>query len=191
MITDIIKYFSKYPERAGVLCMFTNNTSTLAGYNALKAYVQDLPEHGVIPDIQYMAVGQSMESLKSFLNSITGCVTYLLVDFGEINSSKNNKNTISDTMKMAVTVAMRVPDGLDIMEESIVSANTLGQINSLRAHLIKDSREKVLGSWFGLFDGRHDLVPFVTKELQSIGWTIMFNADGTDMLDVTTIMQDY
>lgn len=191
MITDIIKYFSKYPERAGVLHMFVNSTSDMAGYNALKAYVQDLPEHGVIPDIQYMAVGQSMESLTGFLNSITGCVTYLLVDFGEINSSKNNKNTISDTMKMAVTVAMRVPDGMDIIEESIASANTLELTNRLRAHLMRDSRDKVLGSWFDLFDGRHDLVPFVTKELQSIGWTIMFNASATDMLDVTTIMHDY
>ena len=191
MILDIIKYFSKYPERAGVLHMFVNEVSTMPGYNALKAYVQNLPEHGALPDIQYMAVGQSMDSLKSFLNTITGCVSYLLVDFGEINSSKNNKNTITDSLKMAVTVAMRVPDGMDIIEESIASANTLNITNRLRAHLIKDSRDKVLGSWFDLFGSRHDLVPFVTKELQSIGWTIMFNADGTDMLDVTTIMKDY
>jgi len=191
MIIDIIKYFSKYPERAGVLNMFTNAESHVPGYADLKRFAEYLPEHGVLPNIEYMAVGQSMDSLKSYLNSIPGCITYLLVDFGEINSTKNNKNTINDTMKMAVTVAMRVPDGLDIMEESIASANTLEQINRLRAHLIKDSRDKVLGSWFDLFGSRHDLVPFVTKELQSIGWTIMFNADGTDMLDVTTIMQDY
>jgi len=191
MILDIIKYFSKYPERAGVLHMFVNEVSQMPGYNDLKTYVQDLPVHGVIPDIEYMAVGQSMDSLKSFLTTITGCVTYLLVDFGEINSSKNNKNTISDSMKMAVTVAMRMEDGIDIIEESIASANTLDIINRLRAHLMKDSRDKVLGSWFDLMDGRHDLVPFVSKELQSIGWTIMFQASATDMLDVTTIMKEY
>lgn len=189
MILTLFSYFAKYPVKDGVLSMFANGNSTHHQYEALKQTISSFPDVSLIPDIQHFVFGQSFDSVKVRIDKLSG--TYLFVDFGEFTSSRDNRNTIQDTQKLAATIAMKISDTADLVEESIASEITLNLINTLRAHLLLDS-ERSSVSWLNRSAiNQHDIVPFVAKELKSIGWTIIFNTDASDQFNLKQLIASF
>lgn len=189
MILKLFSYFAKYPGKDGVLSMFANGSSHHHQYDTLKQQLSTLPDESLIPDIQHFVFGQSFDSVKARINKLSG--TYLFVDFGEFTSSRDNRNTIQDTQKLAATVAMKLSDTADLVEEAIASEITLNLINVLRAHLLLDSEQGSV-SWLNRSAiNQHDIVPFVAKELSSIGWTIMFNTDASDLFNLKQLISSF
>ena len=89
---------------------------------------------------------------------------------------------------LAITVAMRLSDTSDLIEQSLASSRTLNLINRLRAHMMADERNSVLGTFVSqIISGQHTFVPFQWKDTASIGWTMAFTLDATDLLDVSTL----
>ena len=191
MILDLLKYFAKYPQKEGVQALFVKGSSDIPGYAELLAIFNALPTECIMPEIGYLVYGQSFDGVKDYLAKLIGSPVYLLVDFGEISSNRDNRNSLQDTQKMALTVAMCMPDSPDLIEETLASEITLQLTNKLRAHMMADDETKTLGTWMNLIRGSHQLAPFVAKELKSIGWTILFNTSATDMLDVSTLAKAY
>lgn len=182
MILDLFSYFAKFPSKEGVLSMFTNGSSDHAQYADLHTAMHSLPENPLIPGIQSYVFGQSFDSVKARIDSLTGC--YLFIDYGEFTSGRDNRNSIQDTQKLAATIAMKVPSSSDLVEEAIFSELTLELLNTLRAHLLSDSENLKL-PWLNRKSiENHDIVPFVAKEFNSIGWTLMFSTDASDMFDL-------
>ena len=117
--------------------------------------------------------------------------TYLFIDYGEFSSRSDNRNSIEDTQKLAATIAMKLSDSSDLVEEAIASDTCLEYLNTLRAHLLFDAEcGKV--SWINRLSIKSlDIIPFVAKELKSIGWTMMFEADGSDLFNVKARMLSF
>lgn len=180
MILQLFKYFARYPQKQGVLSMFINGESPYTEYAELLEYVNHLPDP-LLPDIGSFVFGQSYDDVKKRVDCITG--SYLFIDFGEFTSNRDSHNSISDVQKLAVTIAMKVPDNADIMEVCIASDKTLFQLVSCRKKLIEDSEQKLL-PWGGKITDQQDIVPFVSPEFKSIGWTLMLTSETPDLFNV-------
>nr|DAX79706.1 MAG TPA: hypothetical protein [Caudoviricetes sp.] len=188
MILDLFSYFAKFPSKSGVLSIFNNGSSTYAQYSELHNEIANLPEP-LVPAIQSYVFGQSFESVKARIDNLTG--TYLFIDYGEFSSKSDNRNSIVDTQKVAATIAMKLSDTSDLVEEAIASAICLNLLNTLRAHLLYDAECGKI-SWLSRSTIKgQDIIPFVAKELKSIGWTMMFEANAADLFNVKERMASF
>lgn len=189
MILNLFTYFAKYPAKAGVLSMFANGGSERPQYSVLQQKIATFPDESLIPDIKHFIFGQSFDSVKARIDRLSG--TYLFIDFGEFTSNRDSRNTITDTQKIAATVALKLSDSSDLVEEAIASEITLDLLNRLRAYLLFDS-EQGSAPWLNRSAiSRHDIVPFVANELKSIGWTIIFSTDASDQFDLKQLIASF
>lgn len=188
MILNLFKYFAKFPELSGVLSIFNNGESSFPEYAALKAELEKAALHSLIPDIQHYVFGQSFEGVKKRIDSITG--TFLFVDFGEFSSIRDQRNSIHDAQKLAVTIAMKVPSASDLVEEAICSEKTLRLINLLRARMMDDS-QKIDAPWLKRISDSHDIIPFVAPELASLGWSMRFDSEGADLFAIKNLIKSF
>lgn len=185
IIIDLLKFFAAIPDRDGVEDIFSNGRSKLPGYTELQEYIRQLPEP-VLPDIKSLVFGQSLEAVKRRVDKVPG--TYLFVDFGEFSSDRNSSNSIEDTQRLAVTVATKVSNSADIIEEALVSDNALDLLNHVRAYMLA---YKDKSSWLDMLSRKHSIVPFESKELNSIGWTLMFDAAASDWFNLKELSMSY
>lgn len=183
MILEYLKYFSRFPARDGVLDMFINGSSELYEYEELKGYIAGMSEP-LVPDISNFVFGQRFEDVKKRVDTLIG--TYLFCDFGEIQSSQDNIGSIEDTHKRAVTVAVKLGNKSDMVEVAIQSDRTLKLLNQVRAYMMYDSRYM---SWLKPISDNQTIVPFVSPELSSIGWSMSFVASAPDWMNVKEIMK--
>lgn len=188
MILKLFEYFARFPERAGVISAFANGKSELPFYTSLLDYVKGLPAEGEIPDIKSYVFGADMDTVKRRVDSITG--TYLFIDFGEIDSNRDDKNSIKDSLRMAATVAAKISDQSDIIERAIISDITLSLMNVLRARIYADSGRDST-PWLQELSFKHSIVPFISPELQSVGWSIIFNSEGSDLLNLKPLIKSF
>ncbi|MDR1524744.1 MAG: hypothetical protein LBS79_05750 [Tannerella sp.] len=137
MILKLFEYFAKFPAREGVLSAFANGKSDLPFYNSLLEKMKSLPPSGTIPDIKNYIFGADMDTVKRRIDAVT--CTYLFIDFGEFESDRDSRNTITDTLHMAATVAAKVSDVMDIVERAVISDTTLALISELRTRIYADS----------------------------------------------------
>ena len=186
IILDLLKYFAKFPNKAGVLDIFHNGKSNYAQYAELKKYMESLPE-GLVPEIRSFVFGSSLESVKARVNKISG--TYLFVDFGEFSCSRDIRNSIEDSQRLAVTVAMKTTNSADITEEAIASDISLELLNKVRGCMLADSEQRE--RWLEELSTEHTIVPFEAADLISIGWTLMFDISGSDWFNLKVVSRSF
>lgn len=181
VILDTLKYFAQFPNNKGVLSMFTNGSSnSFSAYAEVQQFVATLPD-ARIPDIDGFVFGQSFDHVKRRIDSLTG--TYLFIDFGEFSSGRDPMNSITDSQKTAATVAMKLTDSADLVEVALATDRTLELTARLRQLLIEDTYSDRC-PWLDPISDKHDIVPFVSAEFKSVGWTLMFTTTASDLFDV-------
>lgn len=186
MIKELLLYFASFLDRQVVQGIFRNGSSADADYAALKDSVDQLPEHGRIQQIQHLAFGDSIEKVRRAIDGFSGL--YLFVDYGTITCLQDQKESWNDTLSMAVTIAGKISDQADLVEEQLLSDRTLDLLNVMRAWMVADSRRC---AWLKYLSDRHQLDPFTSPELKSIGWSLTFSIDARDLLDVKQLILQY
>lgn len=179
MILDVFKYYAQFPRLEGVLGIFANGESDLPLYMQLKEYIHAMPLHSRIPEIDNYVFGQSYDDVKSQIGKLTG--SYLFVDFGSVMSTRDQRNSLQESFELAITIASKIPDTADLVEIAIITDRLLQLINKLRACQISDRTKH---PWLKELSDKHNITPFVAPEFSSIGWTIIFTREGTDILNV-------
>ena len=178
MILTIFKYFARFVSLEGILSLFASGRSENEAYEKLMHEIKNATT-GIIPGLKYYVFGQSFDSVKQRVDQLDGC--YLFVEIGDLFSDKSEKGAIQDTLKLAATIAKKVSTTSDLVEQAIASDETLSMINILRAHLMKNDNRC---SWMKYLPGKHSITPFVSTEFSSVGWTLLFDPQGSDMMDV-------
>lgn len=186
MIKELLLYFTRYLDRQVMLDSFRNGSSSDPDYAELYSLISAQPVNGRIPEIQHIVFGDSIDKVRKSIDRFTGL--YLFIDYGTIVSTQDRKESYTDTLSCAVTIAAKVSDQADLVEEQLVSDRTLAIINRLRAWMVADSAQY---AWLQLMSGRHQMDPFVSDVLKSIGWTITFSIDAQDLLDVKQLILQY
>ena len=85
---------------------------------------------------------------------------------------------------MAVTIAAKSAE-MDLIEEAIQSRRTLAMLQQLRIAMISDKRTT---PWLKELSGACQIRPFVAKEFASVGWTMMFEREGSDLFNLKRLI---
>ncbi len=186
MIKELLLYFARFLDRQVVLDTFRNGSSADPEYAALQTQIMAMPEHGRMTGIRHLAFGDSIDKVRRTINGFSA--PFLFVDYGTITSTQDRKESWIDTLQVAITVAAKISDQADLMEEQLLSDRTLTLLNGMRAWMVADSQEY---GWLRLMSDRHQMDPFVSPELKSIGWTLTFSIDAQDLLNVKELILQY
>ena len=188
IIQDLFLYFARFPKKTGVKAMATMGSSEMPEYATLMDALDALPTESLVPDIDHYVYGQSIDDLKIRLDKLIG--TWLYADYGEI-TSMDDKGSMEVTLRIAVTVAMRLRSNADMLERMIASDRTLGFLSQVQARIMADADNGLL-DWLSRDSLRKtETIPFVASELGSYGWTLLIDASAPDTLGTNGLARSY
>lgn len=177
ILIDLFLYFARFPKREGIFPMFNTGTSEISGYTELRQLINVLPEHS-LTKIENYIFGASFEAVMARVNNIASGSDYLFVDFGEIDCSTDKLNRMTDSARLAISVAYRLKSfSSDLIEQALAFSHAFNKLVFIRNKMIEEQR---CYPWLKDISVSHTFVPFVSKEMSSVGWTLMFNREGYD-----------
>lgn len=183
MLLDLFEYFAKFPATAGIVKgIATKGKSNLEEYATVLSALDNLPEKQLVPEIDNYVYGQSFDELKQRIDKLTG--SFLFVDYGEVDMQSDGRRSFQCTQRIAVTVAMKLPNNSDMLERVIANDRTLQMLSKVHARIMADVETEGLYWMDRESITTCEIIPFVSAELQSYGWTLMLSATGADILDV-------
>ena len=170
---DILLYFARFPRWEGLHDLATNSVSEIEGYTKLKKMLDAVGPHSLLPEIDHFVFGQSFEQLRSRIERLAG--TFLMIDFGEIDISSDGHRSILADQRVAVTVATRMSDHADNLEEFLISDHTLALTKKIYARLLQDAENGDTSFITREYLFQAEFIPFQASELSASGWTLMLN----------------
>lgn len=177
ILIDLFLYFARFPKREGIYPMFNAGSSAIPGYAALRQLIDAMPEHS-LTRIENFIFGANFEAVQSRVNNIESGKDFLFVDFGEIDCDVDRSNRNTDSVRLAITVAYRVKSfSADLIEQTLSFSHALAKLADIRNRMIRDQKQH---PWLKDISNNHTFVPFISQELSSVGWTILFNREGYD-----------
>jgi len=166
---NIIKYFGKYPLKAGVLNNFKRDDNKVAGYTDLLAYFTALTPHSLIPDITEYVITTNESELGAKIKEIEGW--FLMVEPGSIAPDELNNARVSNTRHtIQVTVGFHKDyRSLDTMASALISDKGLTIMKTLIDYLKTDDKEVCPSArWCDVPFQLDPVEPYLLY--QSIGW---------------------
>lgn len=182
MILDLFLYFAKFPQFEGVTRIASKGDSDMPGYAEILQHLESLTEHSIVPDIENYLYGQSLDDLKARLDRIIG--TFLFIDYGEMTISADRIQSMQVAERLAITVAMKLGTTKDALEQAIASHRTLRLLATLHAHLLADIDTGIFPYADRPAMSNAEIIPFVSTELASYGWTLMLTITAPDALGI-------
>lgn len=182
MLLDLFTYFAKFPQNSGIIKgIATKGESSMEEYATTLDILGKMEEKELVPEIQNYVYGQSFDELKQRIDKLTG--SFLFVDYGEVDMQDDGRRSFECTQRIAVTVAQKLSGNADMLERVIVNDRTLQMVSKIHARIMADVETDGL-YWMDRESITNcEIIPFVSAELQSYGWTLMLSAKGADILD--------
>ena len=186
MLLDLFTYFAKFPASAGITRgIATKGESSMEEYATVLGELSNMQEKELVPEIENYVYGQSFDELKQRIDKLTG--SFLFVDYGEVDMQSDGRRSFGCTQRIAVTVAMKLPNTSDMLERIIANDRTLQMLSKIHARIMADAEREEL-YWMNRDSVANcEIIPFVSAELQSYGWTLMLSGTGADILDTHRI----
>lgn len=187
MLLDLFTYFAKFPASAGITkgIATKGESRSMEEYATVFSMLGNMQEKELVPEIENYVYGQSFDELKQRIDKLTG--SFLFVDYGEVDMQSDGRRSFECTQRIAVTVAMKLPNTSDMLERIIANDRTLQMLSKIHARIMADAEREEL-YWMDRDSVANcEIIPFVSAELQSYGWTLMLSATGADILDTHRI----
>lgn len=186
MLLDLFTYFAKFPASEGITKgIATKGESSMEEYATVLGELSNMQDKELVPEIENYVYGQSFDELKQRIDKLTG--SFLFVDYGEVDMQSDDCRSFECTQRIAVTVAMKLPNTSDMLERIIANDRTLQMLSKIHARIMADAEREEL-YWMNRDSVANcEIIPFVSAELQSYGWTLMLSATGADILDTHRI----
>lgn len=186
MLLDLFTYFAKFPASAGITRgIATKGESSMEEYATVLGELSNMQEKELVPETENYVYGQSFDELKQRIDKLTG--SFLFVDYGEVDMQSDGRRSFECTQRIAVTVAMKLPNTSDMLERIIANDRTLQMLSKIHARIMADAEREEL-YWMNRDSVANcEIIPFVSAELQSYGWTLMLSGTGADILDTHRI----
>jgi hypothetical protein len=140
IIIDLIKYFAKFPDRAGMMKTFARSAQKLTGYTELKNYIEELPD-ALAPEIKDFVVSSNEEVISARIRNISSY--FMLLEYAGVSSSPPNRAYIRDSaINLSIIVAHPANKvGLDIIEEQIIMDKALELITTIAKQMDTDNKD--------------------------------------------------
>ena len=172
ILTDLIQYFAKYPDRTGVLKLFSRSTSTVTGYAALKSYIEALAAP-LNPEIKDFLVSTDETVIADRIRSASSF--FMLLEYAGLTSTAPNKAYIRDSVfNLSVIIAHPAnKSGRDLAEEQLIMDQALTTITSIAKQMDSDNKE--LCSHLRFMPGGVSIAPIEPLMMYGcIGWALTF-----------------
>ena len=189
MITDLFLYFAQFPDKKGIKAMATMGKSKMPQYAELLNALDLLPDVSRVPEIENYVYGQTFEDIQQRLDKLSG--SFLFADYGEFDMLGDGRRSFEVTQRLAVTVAMRLPGTTDLLERMIASDHSLSLLSKVHAWMMADSEVGELHWLDREYLDKAEIIPFVSSELHSTGWTLMIDATAPDMLGTHLLAKSF
>lgn len=140
MLLDLFTYFAKFPASAGVTRgIATKGESSMEEYATVLSMLGNMQEKEkeLVPEIENYVYGQSFDELKQRIDKLTG--SFLFVDYGEVDMQSDGRRSFECTQRIAVTVAMKLPNTSDMLERIIANDRTLQMLSKIHARIMADA----------------------------------------------------
>lgn len=171
LITDIVKYFAKFPAKAGVLKNFEVTLGD-ADYEALRAYCTALP-NALLPEIKHFIFGTDEAALEAILKNIDSyfmLVLYEVIRSTAPDATRNRKT--SQRWSIIIGHPSNTKD-TDPVQEIQIMDKCLSLIQSLIALIQHDDAETCGNLRF--FDSEINIVPLPKWMLYNChAWELSF-----------------
>lgn len=181
-VTDIFKYFAAFPTKSEVLKIFSNGKSSLGSYDDLKAYIQDLTDQKNISGLNGFVFGSEEENLNTQISRQRD--NFLFIEYGDISSSRDQRNSISNSWNIAISVLSKIDSGRDPVEFMLKSEESLQIIIEMLRFVDTDQNSV---SWLKYIANNYELAPFSHKAWSAYGWTILAKIEGADLLNIKNL----
>lgn len=159
----------------------TKGESNMPEYEKVLMDLGDMTDRNLIPELENYVYGQSFDELKARIANLTG--SFLFVDYGEVDMQGDGRRSFECTQRIAVTVAQKLPSTTDMLERLIANDRTLQMLSKIHARIMADAEMDMI-YWMDRESVENcEIVPFVSAELQSYGWTLLLSAKAPDILD--------
>jgi hypothetical protein len=168
---NIIKYFAKYPLKAGVIKNFKRTDNKVTGYTDLLAYFTALDPHSLLPDITDYVISSDESELADKIKNIDGW--FLMVEPGGISGGELNNARVRDSKYIIqVTIGHHKDErSSDDIVSALISDKGLSLANQLITYLKADDKD--LCPYSRWCDNPFQLDPIEPYLLyQSIGWQL-------------------
>lgn len=176
LLTDLFLYFARFPAREAIAPLFNKGKSNIQGYDELFQQAVALTGDPIVPQVKNYVFGPNFEAVCTRVNNLSGY--YLFVDYGEIECATDSSNRLTDSARLAITVAYKLKEfSGDLMEQLVVSDQCLSYLSIIRNRMIQEQRER---NWLKDVSRNHTLTPFIARDLSSTGWTMLFNREAYD-----------
>ena len=176
-VTDLIKYFAKFPNRDGVLKLFNKNVLPApmsAEYTAVKQYIEALPEQSLIPELEALVFGLSEDVVDRIVSSTDGF--FMMVEYGPVRGSVPDRTGRRDAdWKLSVIVGFHFNLGeYDPITELVVMDKCMQYLLQIVEQIEEDEYPACPLKRFN--EGAIHFTPINPTELyESIGWMTDFS----------------
>lgn len=170
-ILDVIKYFAKFPDRAGVLENFRRSAGSTE-YNELKQYITDLPDP-LMPLLKDFVVSIQEEEVAERIKSIDDY--FLFLEYGPMIAGAPDIVRLRPIdFSLSVHICYHGNQrNMDWMEEAIVMDNCLAMAFQMAKQMIAD--DKLICPQNRFVESSINFAPIEPAFLyQSIGWSVSF-----------------
>ena len=174
IVTEVFKYFARFPDRKGVLANFVTGKDS----SELKNYCSNLPATDIIPGLSDYVFGVNEENVEKRIKTIKG--SYLFIDYGNFTTTRDNRMVKTDEFHLGITVSQPLNiSSLDPVGEVLLTDKLLNILRIIRTHLINDKSDPFVKQI--IFPS--EITPWYSRELSnSTGWTMLCKLSGIDLL---------
>lgn len=140
ILINIIKYFSKFPAKDGVLRNFKRSAGILEGYDDLFDYITALPA-GLLGDIKEFIISTNEEVIAERIRKISSY--FMLLEYSSLISyARNNAGIRESAMNLSVIIAYPGnKPGFDVIDEALVMNKTLELAVSIAKQMEADNED--------------------------------------------------
>jgi hypothetical protein len=179
ILTPAFEYFAKYPKKEGMLNVFKRGTSPLPEYAEIKARLQTLDPHSLVPQITNYLFSVNDDALKKQVENING--TFLFLDYGGLNTNKDQLQRLNDTVEFGLIVAEKMkPEDSDSVEMIIRIEYMLVYIRKIREQMIADQK---CSPFVKKLSFPHRIDPWYARDMShATGWSMLFQQQGIDLI---------
>ncbi|MCT4604469.1 MAG: hypothetical protein N4A59_16395 [Marinifilum sp.] len=172
-VIDSIKYFAQFAPKDAVLKNFERmeGYNDIPGYEELRAYVKELPDHPKMPELKgFVLAGHEEDNLKDHIKSLNGY--FLMIEYGILQGSRPDKVGVRD-FSFAETIFLvhhGNKKGFDIIQESLIMDECERLSRKLLQQMEADDKEELCGNTKFL-QSALSLVPVDSSRMHgAIGW---------------------
>lgn len=179
LLKESFLYFAKFPKKSGVQEIFRIGNSGITGYTALKAAIDAMATHSLVPEITNYLFSSNQEKLKKDIEDTKGI--FMLLDYGQLSSSKDNMQRKNDEFELGIVIAIKMnPDDYDMPEIVLLSDQLLNAARKVRELMLEDSK---CSPFVKQISFPHRISTWYARDLHNAtGFYLMFNKTGIDMM---------